>query len=482
MGSGVRQRTVPVRARMSCVELLRWLVVDDAPRVLIADDQEDVLDALRLLLRAEGYATTAARSPAGVRAAIEAEHFDVALLDLNYSRDTTSGAEGLDLLAELRRIDASLPVVVMTAWGSVDGAVAAVRAGARDYVEKPWDNDRLLATLKVQVELSRALRDSARLQRVHERMQRTDTTFIAQSKAMAPVLKLIERVGPSDASLLITGEHGSGKELVARMIHHSSKRASRPLVSINAGGLPDGVLESELFGHVKGAFTDAKEARLGCFELADGGTLFLDEVANMPLGQQARLLRVLQTGEFHPVGSSRVRRVDVRVVAATNVDLHAEARAGRFREDLLYRLNTVEIAVPPLRDRPEDTPRLAAHFLRRTAHTYGKTFRGFAPEAEHALRRHRWPGNVRELEHAIERAVLLAEGEWIQASDLGLRVPSAEEAASSDLERMTLEEVEAFLIRKALARNEGNVSATAGDLGLSRSALYRRLQRYGLAS
>jgi DNA-binding NtrC family response regulator len=450
----------------------------ERPRILIADDQKDVLAALRLLLKREGYAIEQATSPPAVRAAVEATQFDVALVDLNYSRDTTSGREGLDLLTELQALDATLPVVVMTAWGSVEGAVSAIRAGARDYIEKPWENDRLLAVLRTQIELARSLRRTARLEDQLRRQGPDSTSFVARSRAMQPVLRLIERVGPSDASLLITGEHGSGKEVVAQLVHRASPRRDRSLVTINAGGLPDGLLESELFGHVKGAFTDAREQRVGCFELADGGTLFLDEIANMPLAQQTKLLRVLQTGEFHPVGSSRVRSVDVRVLAATNADLQDEVRKGRFRDDLLYRLNTIEIELPPLRSRTEDIPELAALFLRRQAARYGKGIQGFSPAAERLLLEHDWPGNVRELEHAVERGVLLAEGEWVDAVDLALRRPSGD--AGAHLERMTLEDAEAYLIRRAFERAGGNVSQVATELGLSRSALYRRLQRFGI--
>jgi DNA-binding NtrC family response regulator len=455
-------------------------LADERPRILIADDQKDVLAALRLLFKREGYAVEQATSPPAVRAAVETTQFDVALIDLNYSRDTTSGREGLDLLAELRALDATLPVVVMTAWSSVEGAVSAVRAGARDYVEKPWENDRLLAVLRTQIELSRVSRRAARLEDHLRRHERLDAPhFVARSRAMQPLLRLIERVGPSEANLLVTGEHGSGKELVAQLVHRASKRRERSLVTINAGGLPDGLLESELFGHVKGAFTDAREDRAGCFELADGGTLFLDEIANMPLAQQAKLLRVLQTGEFHPVGSSRVRRVDVRVLAATNAILQDEVRAGRFREDLLYRLNTVELEIPPLRARGEDILELAVLFLRREATRYGKDLRGFSPTAERALLEHDWPGNVRELEHAVERGVLLAEGSSVEVADLALRRETDD--GNSRLEAMSLDEAEAYLIRRALERNEGNVSQAASELGLSRSALYRRLQRHGIA-
>jgi DNA-binding NtrC family response regulator len=399
-------------------------------------------------------------------------------MDLNYTRDTTSGREGLDLLTKIQALDATLPVIVMTAWGSVDGAVEAMRRGARDYVQKPWDNARLLAQLKTQVELSRALRRTERLEEQNRLLRRDGyPELIAESPAMQPVLRLMERVGPSQASVLITGEHGTGKELVAQWLHTASARAARALVTVNVGGLSEGVFESELFGHVKGAFTDAKADRTGRFELADGGTLFLDEIANVPLSQQAKLLRVLQTGEIERVGSSRTRRVDVRVLAATNADLAAEVAGGRFREDLLFRLNTIEVHLPPLRERREDILPIALLCLRRSALRYRKSLTGFDRAAIEALHAHAWPGNVRELDHAVERAVLLAQGDVVRTGDLGLQPPPA---GAGRLEDLPLEEVEKVLIQKALARFGGNVSQAAKQLGLSRSALYRRLQSHGL--
>jgi DNA-binding NtrC family response regulator len=448
-------------------------------RVLVADDDGDVLHALRLLLQGEGYAVETATSPSAVVGAVESGDFDAALLDLNYARDTTSGREGVELVARLRALDPSLPVIVMTAWGSVEGAVAAVRSGARDYIEKPWNNARLLATLRSQLELSRALRQSRRLE-LENRLLRHDGAppMIAESPAMRPVLDLIARVGPSDANVLITGEHGTGKELVARILHAASPRAARAMVTVNAGGLSEGVFESELFGHERGAFTGARGERIGRFELADGGTLFLDEIANVPPAQQAKLLRVLQSGEFERVGSSRTRRVSVRLVSATNADPRAEVAAGRFREDLLFRINTVEIRLPPLRDRREDIPLLAAEFLQRHAQRYRKRLAGVDPEAMEALLAHPWPGNVRELEHAVERAVLLAQSDHVGAADIGLAPRAA--AGHADLDRLTIEEVERELIRRTLRRHDGNVSEAAKSLGLSRSALYRRLERHGL--
>jgi len=437
------------------------------PRLLVADDQSDVLEAVRMLARANGFDVRTATSPAAVLALVESEELDVCLVDLNYARDTTSGSEGMDLLARLREVDATLPVVVMTAWGSIEGAVEAMRRGARDYLTKPWDNSRLVAVLRGALDLREALRTANRLGAEAARTRALELpTVVARSRAMQQVMALVDKVAPANASVLITGEHGTGKEVIARAIHAASARRDRAFVAVNAGGLSDGVLESELFGHVRGAFTDAKADRTGCFELADGGTLFLDEIANMPPGQQARLLRVLQTGEFHPVGSSRPKRVDVRVLAATNADVTAT-----LREDLLYRLNTVEIRLPPLRERKEDVADLAAAFLARS----GKRL---APSAMEALLAHGWPGNVRELEHVIERASLLAAGDEITADDLMLRARTE----STRLEDMTLEQVERYLIERALAAHHGNVADAARVLGLSRSALYRRLASLGIRS
>jgi DNA-binding NtrC family response regulator len=449
-----------------------------APRVLVADDQRDVLEALRLLLRPEGFEIEAVGSPAAVLETVARRSFDVALLDLNYARDTTSGREGLELLALLRALEPSLPVVVMTAWGSIDLAVEAMRYGARDFVQKPWENERLLAILRTQVELGRALQARDRLEAAQRALPGDGgPSLVAQSVAMRQVLEMVARVGPADANVLVSGENGTGKGLVARALHAASRRAARSLVTVNVGGLAGGTFESELFGHVRGAFTDAKSDRVGRFEAADGGTLFLDEIGNLTPELQAKLLRVLETGELERVGSSRTIRVDVRVIAATNSDLAAEVEAGRFRQDLFFRLNTIEIRLPSLRERRDDIPLLAAHFLARLAAHYRKSLRGFEPAAMEALLAHPWPGNVRELEHAIERAVLMASGETIRVADLGLRAPAA---GGPSLDEMSLEEVERVLIRKALDRYGGNVSQAAEALGLSRSALYRRFKRHGL--
>lgn len=450
------------------------------PRVLVADDQPDVLEAVRLLLKGEGYEVETACSPASLLKALESRDFDALLIDLNYTRDTTSGQEGLDLLARLQAMDNTLPVIVMTAWGSVDLAVEAMRRGARDFIQKPWDNARLLVILRSQVELSRALREGRRLE-AENRLLRAEAqpSITAKSTAMRRVLEIIHRVAPSDASVLITGEHGTGKEVVARTLHALSRRASGPMVTVNAGSIPEGVFESELFGHVRGAFTDARSDRIGHFELASRGTLFLDEIGNVPLSQQAKLLRAIETGEVQRVGSSRIYNTDVRVIAATNANLQEEAAAGNFREDLLFRLNTIEIHLPPLRERREDIMPLALCFLSHFAERYRKPLAGFDYAAEQELKAYGWPGNVRELNHVLERAVLMAQGKAVGTSDLGL---GRLESAPARLDQMPLEEAEKVLIQKALDRFHSNISQAAQALGLSRSALYRRLERHGIKS
>jgi DNA-binding NtrC family response regulator len=448
-------------------------------RILIADDQPDVLEALRLLLKHESYKVESAESPQQVLRCIESREYDAAILDLNYTRDTTSGQEGLDLLARIQLLDAMLPVIVMTAWSSVDLAVEAMRRGARDFVQKPWENERLATIVRTQLQLSEALRRGQRLEAENQILRGENLpTMIAESPAMRPVMELISRVGPSDANVLLLGEPGTGKEVVARTIHAISARANKPMVTVNAGGLAEGVFESELFGHVKGAFTDAKTDRAGRFELADSGTLFLDEIANVPLNGQAKLLRVLETGELERVGSSKTKKVDVRIISATNASLPEEVSNGRFREDLLFRLNTIEIQLPPLRERREDIAPLAAYFLGVHARRYRKAITGFDRNALQAMQENSWQGNVRELNHVVERGVLMATGSSVRVSDLVLRSPGT--SGSSRLEDMSLEEVEEFLIKKALARFNGNVSQTSDALGLSRSALYRRLQRLGM--
>jgi DNA-binding NtrC family response regulator len=445
------------------------------PRIFIADDQHDVLESLRLLLKNESFTAETFDTPDALVRALKARAADAVLMDLNYTRDTTSGEEGLDTVARIRAFDAYTPIVVMTAWGSIEVAVEAMRRGAQDFVEKPWDNDRLLSVLRTQVALGQSLRRTRALEEVNRDLTAAGE-LIAESPVMQPVLEAIERVAPSDANVLITGESGCGKGLVARMIHGHSARAERSLVVVNIGSLSETVFESEMFGHVRGAFTDARADRTGRFELADGGTLFLDEIANIPVAQQARLLRVLEGGEFERLGSSRTQQVDVRVLAATNANLPAEIEAGRFRSDLLYRLNTIHIHLPPLRERGDDIVRLAQRFLERHAQRHRRAVEGFSDAALSALRRYRWPGNVRELGHVIERAVLMARDKTLMPADLRLEAAPV----SADVRPMTLDAIEKEAIVAALARHDGNVATAADELGVSRSALYRRMEKFGL--
>jgi DNA-binding NtrC family response regulator len=446
-------------------------------RILIADDQRDVLEALRILLKGEGYQTEAVTSLGGIFNALEKKEYALLLMDLNYTRDTTSGQEGLSAIPKIQAIDNTLPIVVMTAWATIELAVEAMKRGTRDFVTKPWDNQRLLTIIRTQIELASALRRERKLEAENELLRGTMPDLIAQAPAMRPVIEMISRVAPSDANVLITGENGTGKSLIARAIHALSPRASRTMITVNMGGLSETLFESELFGHVKGAFTDAKSDRAGRFELADESTLFLDEIANIPFAQQAKLLRVIETGDFERVGSSKTLHANVRMISATNANLENEVAAGRFRQDLLFRLNTIQITLPPLRERREDIMPLANTFLRQHAERYRKQMSGFDDTARERLLQHTFPGNVRELDHVIERAVLMTRDRQIGASDLGLTTSAAE---TRNLEDMSLEEVEAFLIKKALARNDGNARKAAEALGLSRSAFYRRLHQYGL--
>ena len=446
-------------------------------RILIADDQRDVLEALRILLKGEGHQTDAVNSITGIFNALQQRDYALLMMDLNYTRDTTSGQEGLEVIPKIQEIDSTLPIVVMTAWATIDLAVEAMKRGARDFVPKPWDNERLLTIVRTQTELASALRKGRKLEAANKLLGGTVPNLIAEAPSMRPVIEMISRVAPSGANVLITGENGTGKSLIAQALHALSPRAAHSMITVNMGGLSETLFESELFGHVKGAFTDAKSDRAGRFELADESTLFMDEIANIPLNQQAKLLRVIETGEFERVGSSKTLRANVRIISATNANLADEVAAGRFRQDLLFRLNTIEIALPPLRARREDIMPLAKNFLQQHAQRYRKQLAGFDETARDRLMQHSYPGNVRELDHVIERAVLMARSPQIKAADLGLTTAGGE---SKSLEDMSLEEVEAFLIKKALARNNGNARKAAEALGLSRSAFYRRLQQYGL--
>jgi DNA-binding NtrC family response regulator len=446
--------------------------------VLLADDQPDVREALRLLLKAEGIASVGVDGPSAAIECVRRREFDCALIDLNYTRDTTSGEEGLELLERLRQLAPDLPVVVMTAWGNVPLAVEAMRHGAADFIEKPWDNARLASIVRAQAALARGARKQHRLEAAHALLRDEGAgDFIAESPAMRQVTTTIARIARSDANVLVLGENGTGKGIVAQRLHDLSTRATQPFIKVNMGGIAESVFESEMFGHVRGAYTDAKSERIGRFELADGGTIFLDEVGNVPASQQPKLLRVLEDGEFERLGSSRTQHADVRLISATNADLAADVAAGRFRRDLLYRLNTLEIVLPPLRDRLDDIVPLARASLARSALRYGRAGLRLAPSAERVLQAYAWPGNVRELSHLMERAALLADRDEIDAASLSF---SAQAQTEGNFERMTLEQAELSLVQRAVARHDGNLQRAADALGITRQALYRRLEKHGL--
>src|SRR5881398_1782051 len=348
------------------------------------------------------------------------------MMDLNYTRDTTSGQEGLEVIPKIQALDSTLPIVVMTAWATIDLAVEAMKRGARDFVPKPWDNERLLTIVRTQIELASALRKGRKLEAANKLLRGSMPNMIADAPSMRPVIEMIQRVAPSDANVLITGENGTGKSLIAQALHALSPRASHSMITVNMGGLSETLFESELFGHVKGAFTDAKTDRAGRFELADESTLFMDEIANIPLPQQAKLLRVIETGDFERVGSSKTLHANVRIISATNANLESEVAAGRFRQDLLFRLNTIQVTLPPLRERREDIMPLANSFLRQHAERYRKQISGFNETARERLLQHRFPGNVRELDHVIERAVLMTQDRQIGPGDLGFTTAGGE--------------------------------------------------------
>lgn len=442
------------------------------PLILVADDQADVRQALGLLLRDAGYEVTTAASPAEVLSSLRQAQPDLLLLDLNFQRDTTSGAEGLALLKEIRTQNSGLPVIILTGWATVQLAVEAIRLGAQDFLEKPWENERVRSLVANHLALATT---RSQLQRLAETRHDTDSAEkpVFQSRAMQEIMAVAERVAASEAPVLLTGESGTGKGLLARWIHNHSKRKDGAFVSVNLGGLAETLFESELFGHVKGAFTDARSDRVGRFELARGGTLFLDEIANITPAQQARLLHVLEEGHYERVGETTSRQTNARIIAATNADIQKLIRDGRFREDLYFRLNTVEIAIPPLRTRREDVALLAGHYLAHYAREHGRNALELATPARQALENYDWPGNVRELAHVMERAVLLAKDKQIGVADLRL---TAGESAER-LDTLTLEQAERYVIRRALESSGGDVAAAAEKLGMSRSALYRRLEK-----
>jgi len=453
--------------------------------ILVCDDDVAVRAAMKLFCKSEGWACEVVDSPDAALAALRTQDYALLLLDLNYSRDTTSGQEGLALIAEVRGQYPELSIVAMTAWSAVSIAVEAMRLGANDFIEKPWDNQRLASIIRTLMSLRQSRARSERLAAENTllRHREQEADWVCDSPAMQAVMAQVDSVAGTDVNLLITGENGTGKSQLAEAIHRRSRRAAGSLITVNMGAIPDSLFESEMFGHLKGAFTDAREARLGRFELADQGTLFLDEIGNIPLAQQAKLLQVIETGRFERLGSSRPQQCDVRLIAATNADLGAMVAQGSFRRDLLYRINSVEIRLPPLRERQGDILTLARQRLAYYAGRYQKPARPLSTAAAEALMAYPWPGNVRELAHTMERATLLATGSEIVPIDLGL--PMAAPAANStslpaDLDALSLDEAEKLLIRLALRRNNGSASAAAEALGLSRSAFYRRLQKYDL--
>jgi DNA-binding NtrC family response regulator len=459
-------------------------------KILLVDDDIDILSALKMLFVGEGYSVILTQSPEAALAAIRSESIDLTLMDLNYSQDTTSGEEGLALIASIRKIDEDLPIVVMTGWATIEVAVSTMQNGANDFVQKPWDIDRLIAVIQNQIKLATSEKNSQKLAQQNKLLQQqVDSEFsgeiIAQSPAMLQTMKVINQVAKSNASVLLTGENGTGKSMFARYIHEQSPRQKANQISVNMGAVTETLFESEMFGHVKGAFTDAKSTRIGRFELADQGTLFLDEIANTPYSQQGKLLRVLEDHEFEKVGSNKTLSVDVRLISATNANLTQAVENSLFRKDLLYRINTIAIEIPALRDRKEDIIFLAASFLAKNAAKRQKVL-SLSEQAKGALTSYDWPGNIRELSHVMERAQILCQSDIISVDDLGL--PNQQEkntaltTTTTEVDTAvlaTLEDIEMDIIDKRLTHFDGNALKAAKSLGLSRSAFYRRLEKIG---
>jgi len=459
----------------------------DAPadgRVLVVDDKRDVLTALRLLLKeymAEVHTTT---DPSALPTLLRENEYDAILLDMNFRQDASSGREGFEWLAKIQRIDPGAVVLMITAYGDVEKAVRALKDGASDFIVKPWDDADLVASVRAAVKLSRT-RAAARTNSEPPASPTPSTApdfegILGESEAMQSVFTLIDKVAGTDANVLVLGENGTGKELVARAVHRRSDRNDGPFVTADLGALSPSLFESELFGHVEGAFTGAEADRAGRFEAADGGTLFLDEIGNVPMELQKKLLTVLQRREVTRVGAVEARPVDIRLVCATNQALYEQMDEGHFRQDLLFRINTVEIELPPLRERGDDVLLLARHFLGEYAAKYDAPVEAFSEEAEAALRRYHWPGNVRELKHTVERAVILSESDRIAPEDLRFSAPSSEASKDDNLDTLNLDQLEQTAVRQALSKHGGNVSEAARELGISRRALYRRIEKYGL--
>ena len=456
-------------------------------RILIADDNPDVISALGYLLKTEGFQVSSAATPQEITQSLKQSSYDLLLMDLNYTQDTTSGMEGLALLSAIKKIDAELPIVVMTAWGSVENAVKAMREGARDFIQKPWENDRLLSIVRNQILRSKAEKKNHKLAQENEilrhQIEMDEGQLVFQSPLMRELMEQLGRVANTDAAILLTGENGTGKSLLAHKIHAASNRKEQPLICVNMGSIPESLFESEMFGHVKGAFTGADDHRVGRFELANGGTLFFDEIGNTPIDQQAKLLRVLEQQQFEKVGSSRTQRCDCRLVCATNADLNEAANGGQFRLDLLYRINTVTLQIPPLRQRKEDIMPLAEYFLSKYRQKYHKPSLAFTPETATYLCSYHWPGNVRELSHVVERAVILSGDSEITVADLGMLQGAGVGWSSEDdilNSNTTFDDIEKVILMNRLDRFSGNGVEAAKSLGMSKSAFYRRLEKYNI--
>lgn len=454
-------------------------------RILIIDDNEDLLKAARLFLKRHFGQIDLEKDPNLIPDLLKNESYDVILLDMNFTQDVNSGQEGFHWLDKILEIDPSAVVVLITAFGSVDMAVKAIKQGASDFVMKPWENEKLLATILSAMTLRSSKEEieqlKAQQQMMSEDLDHKFKDIIGQSAAMIQVFDTIERVAETDANVLVLGENGTGKELIARAIHRNSNRADKPFVTVDLGAITESLFESELFGHVRGSFTDAKTDRAGRFEIANGGTLFLDEIGNLSLPLQAKLLTAIQNKRIQRVGSNKVLDVDIRLICATNMPLYEMVQRSEFRQDLLYRINTIELRLPALKERLEDIPLLAEHYLTHFAKKYNKDIYKFSEATLARLEKYTWPGNVRELQHAVERAVIMSRDNVLQPEDFFFNnTQQPKEQKALDLEQFNLEDVERILIRKVLAKHNGNITHAAQELGLTRSSLYRRLEKYGL--
>ncbi len=453
-------------------------------RILIVDDNEDLLKAARLFLKRHFAQIDLEKDPTLLPDLLKNERYDVILLDMNFTQDVNSGQEGFHWLDKILEIDPSAVVVLITAFGSVDMAVKAIKAGASDFVMKPWENEKLLATMLSSMKLKSTQEEVQLLKDTQEQLtEALDEKFkdiIGQSPNMIQVFDTIDRVAKTDANMLILGENGTGKELIARSIHRNSNRVNKPFISVDLGAISENLFESELFGHVRGSFTDAKSDRAGRFEIANGGTLFLDEIGNLSLPLQAKLLTAIQNKRISRVGSNKPVDVDIRLICATNMPLYEMVQNGEFRQDLVYRINTIELPLPALRDRTEDIPLLAEHYLSDYANKYNKDIYKFSEATITRLQKYNWPGNVRELQHAVERAVIMSRDNILQPEDFFFNNQPVKEKGDINLEQFNLEDVERILIRKVLAKHNGNITYAAQELGLTRSSLYRRLEKYGL--